>query len=262
MSARIISTLRYRDARRAIAWLCDALGFEVHALFADGDDVHHAQLVFGPAKGDMIMVSSARDDDFGRLSAPPEPGAKVHASAYLVVPDADAHHDRAVAHGAEIVLPLFDADYGGRGYSCRDPEGYLWSVGTYDPWAGPTYKPAGFNDVAPYLLVADARATAGFLEAAFGAVTLDVTTTPDGRVAHCQVRLGDTVVMFGEPGGDAPSEAHVHVYVKDVDATYAAALAAGGTSVQAPVKKDDPDRRGGVRDPFGTTWWMGTRVGG
>ena len=53
----------------------------------------------------------------------------------LIVADADAHHARAVAAGARVVYPLKDEDYGGRGYSCLDPEGHLWNFGTYDPWA-------------------------------------------------------------------------------------------------------------------------------
>ncbi|MFO0747937.1 MAG: VOC family protein [Myxococcota bacterium] len=134
--ANVIPTLRYRDATKAIAWLCDAFGFERHAVYADGDVVHHAQLLVrsGDTRG-MIMCSSARDDAFGKLQAPPIPGAPATQSAYIVVEDADLHHARAVAHGAVVVYPLTSEDYGGRGYSCRDPEGHLWNFGTYDPWA-------------------------------------------------------------------------------------------------------------------------------
>ena len=56
-------------------------------------------------------------------------------SAYVIVEDADAHYARAKAAGAEIVVEIEDQDYGGRLYSCRDPEGHLWNFGTYDPWA-------------------------------------------------------------------------------------------------------------------------------
>ncbi len=56
-------------------------------------------------------------------------------SIYIIVDDADAHHARAKAAGAEIVMEVADQDYGGRLYSCRDPEGHLWNFGTYDPWA-------------------------------------------------------------------------------------------------------------------------------
>ena len=80
-------------------------------------------------------LGSARDDEFGHMQTPPSgPDAPVTQSAYVVVPDADAHHARAVAAGARVVRALADEDYGGRGYSCRDPEGQMWSFGTYDPW--------------------------------------------------------------------------------------------------------------------------------
>jgi len=57
-----------------------------------------------------------------------------------------------------------------------------------------------------------------------------------------------------------PVPSHVHVYVIDVDATYTRALAAGATSVQEPAKKQDPDKRGGVKDAGATTWWIATKV--
>lgn len=127
----IIPTLKYRNALQMIDWLGRAFGFEKHAVYADGDVVHHAQLVLGQG---MIMLGSAGSSDFDELLKPAAPGKPVTQSVYVIVPDADAHHARAVAAGAEIVRPLADADYGGRGYSCRDPEGQVWNFGTYDPW--------------------------------------------------------------------------------------------------------------------------------
>ncbi len=131
-NARIIPTLRYTDAPAAIDWLCRALGFERHTVYADDGVVHHAQLSFGPS---MIMVSSAVDNAFGKLQGVAVSGQPVTQSAYLIVPDADAHYANAVAHGAEIVYALRTEDYGGRGYSCRDPQGQIWSIGTFDPYA-------------------------------------------------------------------------------------------------------------------------------
>ena len=132
--SRVIPAMRYRDAVAAIDWLCDAFGFERHLVVAgDGGTIAHAQLVFGNG---MIMLGSARDDEYGTTVKPPAaPDGPTTQSVYMVVPDADAHHDRAVAAGAPIVTPLYDADYGGRGYACRDPEGHVWNFGTYDPWA-------------------------------------------------------------------------------------------------------------------------------
>ena len=125
-----------------------------------------------------------------------------------------------------------------------------------------SHKPAGYPSVAPYLVVSSARATLDFLAAAFDAVELRRFDGEGGRVAHAEVRLDDAVIMLadGAPGWD-PAPAHVHVYVPDVDATYRRALAAGAESVQEPARKGDEDRRGGVRDAGGTTWWIATREG-
>ena len=132
--ACVIPTLRYRDAAAAIEWLCDAFGFEKHLVVpGEGGAIAHAQLTFGNG---MIMLGSAGDGHFDRFQKPPaEVGGVGTQSPYVVVPDADAHCARAEAAGAEILLPLLDQDYGGRGYTCRDPEGHVWSFGTYDPWA-------------------------------------------------------------------------------------------------------------------------------
>ena len=132
-TASIVPTLRYRDAPAAIEWLERAFGFRRHFVVPDGEGgVAHAQLTFGNG---MVMASSARDDEFGRLQRPLEsPDAPVSQSPYVIVTDVDAHHARALAAGAEVVQPPEDKDYGGRGYGCRDPEGNLWSFGSYDPW--------------------------------------------------------------------------------------------------------------------------------
>ena len=78
---------------------------------------------------------------------------------------------------------------------------------------------------------------------------------------HAEVRIGDSVVMVADrPEDRAPIPAHVHVYVPDVDSAYQIALGAGATSVQEPTKREDPDRRAGVMDAGGTTWWIATKV--
>jgi PhnB protein len=125
-----------------------------------------------------------------------------------------------------------------------------------------SYKPTGYTSVAPYLIVSNAGETLKFLAAVFDAKELRKFTDPSGRVMHCEVRIDDTVVMFAEGGGGFPPvPTHVHVYVSDVDAVYAKALAHGAVSIQEPVKKDDEDKRGGIKDVGGTTWWISTRVG-
>lgn len=132
-TATIIPTLRYKDAVAAIDWLCRAFSFEKHLVVPSEDGgINHAQLVFGNG---MIMVGSARDDDYGTLHKPmASTSDPVSQSAYIIVRDVDAHHRQAEAAGAAIVMPPEDQAYGGRLYSCRDPEGNLWSFGSYDPW--------------------------------------------------------------------------------------------------------------------------------
>ncbi|MCP5051507.1 MAG: glyoxalase [bacterium] len=132
-TATIIPTMRYKDAGAAIDWLCKAFGFS-EALVVRGDNgiIHHAQLTFGNG---MIMLGSAREDDFDKLQKTPgDIGGVGTQSAYIIVEDADVHYRRALDAGAEMVMEIADQDHGGRAFSCRDPEGHLWNFGSYDPW--------------------------------------------------------------------------------------------------------------------------------
>jgi PhnB protein len=125
----------------------------------------------------------------------------------------------------------------------------------------PSYKPEGYNSVSPYLVVSGADATIKFLVEVFSAVELRRISNDEGKITHAEVRIDDTVVMLADGGdGWSPIPAHVHIYVGDVDATYQRAIAAGAISVQEPIKKDDEDKRGGVKDAGGTTWWIATKV--
>jgi uncharacterized glyoxalase superfamily protein PhnB len=130
----IIPALRYRNAPAAIDWLCQVFGFERHAVYEGAPGtIGHAELTLN---GGMIMLGSAKDDEYGsRFKSPDEVGGFETRSAYIVVPDADVVHARAVAAGAAIVRPLQNTDYGSREFAVKDPEGHSWSVGTYDPWA-------------------------------------------------------------------------------------------------------------------------------
>ncbi len=131
--AMIIPSLRYRDAAAAIEFLCDAFGF-ARRLVVPGPEgtIRHAQLTLGDG---MVMLGSAQNRDFGpHVKTPAEVGASTQ-SAYAIVPEVDAHYEHATAAGAEIVLEIQDASYGGRLYFALDPEGNLWHFGSYDPWA-------------------------------------------------------------------------------------------------------------------------------
>ena len=131
--ATVIPALRYRDAKAALGYLCDVLGFEKHSVYEGKDGtIMHAELSFGNG---MIMLGSVTDTPFGKnMSQPADIGNRETQSPYLVVADADAVYARAKKAKFEIVLDIKDEDYGGRGFTCRDPEGHIWTVGTYDPW--------------------------------------------------------------------------------------------------------------------------------
>ena len=122
------------------------------------------------------------------------------------------------------------------------------------------WKPADYTSVAPYLVTQNAQAIIDFLRATVDATQLRRFDRADGSISHAEVRIDDTVVMVGEPPeGSSSVPSHLHVYVPDVEQTYQRAIANGGESVQAPIRRDDPDTRCGVKDPGGNTWWFSTQ---
>jgi uncharacterized glyoxalase superfamily protein PhnB len=136
MNATIIPSIRYRDCPAAIDFLCKAFGFEKHLIVPGPDNtIAHAQLRFG---GGMMMCGSASNEGaYGALVKPPASfdAPRTHG-LYVIVSDVDGHCARARAEGALVLMEPADQDYGGRLYTCRDKEGYVWSFGSYDPWAG------------------------------------------------------------------------------------------------------------------------------
>ncbi len=115
-------SLRYRDAPAALRWLATAFGFEEHLVVPGPEGtIAHAELRFGNG---IFMMGSVKDDVFGSAGG---------MAPYVYVADIDAHCARARAAGAVIVREPFDTDYGSRDYAARDPEGHVWSFGTYRP---------------------------------------------------------------------------------------------------------------------------------
>lgn len=125
----IHAAINYADPNTAVDWLCKAFGFTADDVFHDDHGVvQHAVLSHGTGK---IMVSGPRDPGWlGSTAATPLASP---ISLYLVVDDPVAHHDHAVGQGANVVRGLEHTDYGSHEYSARDPEGNLWSFGTYRP---------------------------------------------------------------------------------------------------------------------------------
>jgi uncharacterized glyoxalase superfamily protein PhnB len=127
--------MRYRDAPAAIEWLCKALGFEKQAVYPNPDGtIGHAQLTFGNG---MVMLGSVTNGTpySALIRQPGDIGNAETQAPCLIVSDTDAVYATAKAAGAEMVMDIADMPYGGRAFTCRDPEGHIWSVGSYDPWA-------------------------------------------------------------------------------------------------------------------------------
>ena len=119
--------LNYVDARAAIRFLVDVLGFEERAAYADESDesvVVHAELRWPEGGGVMLGTAGRADSEFSQMPTS-------CASVYVVTDDPRAVHARALAAGAELVRELREEDYGSLGFSVRDPEGNVWSFGTH-----------------------------------------------------------------------------------------------------------------------------------
>jgi uncharacterized glyoxalase superfamily protein PhnB len=175
-AAKLVPTLRYRDLAAAVEWLCIAFSFEKHHILAAEDgSIAVAQLAFGP---NLVMLLPVGGSELDRvMKQPDEVGGVETQSCYLAVEDIDAHYATAKAAGAQLILDLKAYDNGGRGFSCRDPEGHIWNFGTYDPWNGeivatstpakaelkPRSKGRAVGAIAAMLVMAAATGTGGWV---------------------------------------------------------------------------------------------------
>ncbi|MDP6946160.1 MAG: VOC family protein [Myxococcota bacterium] len=124
-----------------------------------------------------------------------------------------------------------------------------------------SYKPAGHQNVLPYLVVRRLDRVLAFVTEAFGAEVLETISGPGDAIQHVEVRIRDSVVMMGDPGSDDDLvPAALYLYVEDVDAVYARAIAAGATSVMEPMDMVYGDRQGAVVDPCGNRWFPATHI--
>jgi PhnB protein len=126
----------------------------------------------------------------------------------------------------------------------------------------PLHQPAGHPTVSPYIMVNGAQRVIDFVTDVLGGEVVMRMSRNDGSLMHGSLRIGDSVIMLADATKDFPAfPIWLHVYVPDIDATYRRALEKGATSVQAPSEQGDGDRRGGVKDPAGNTWWIATHLG-
>jgi PhnB protein len=121
--------------------------------------------------------------------------------------------------------------------------------------------PEGYHTVTPILMVDGAAKLIDFLKRAFGAQEKERFTDPTGKIAHAEVRIGDSILQLSDSGGEwRPIQVPLLLYVTDTDSAYQRALKAGATSVREPADQFYGDRTGGVKDAFGNTWWIATHT--
>ena len=121
--------------------------------------------------------------------------------------------------------------------------------------------PNGYHTATPYLTVQEADKLIAFMQQVFEAKETERVTRPDGKIAHADVRIGDSVIMLAEGSDDwKPMPGAIYLYVNDTDAIYKRALKAGAASLMEPADQFHGDRMAGVRDPFGNVWWIVTHV--
>lgn len=129
------------------------------------------------------------------------------------------------------------------------------------------YKPEGYTNLQPYLMVQDGRAAIAFYKEVLGATEVLVMPRPEGGVAHAELQIGDSRIMLSDEnpkiGAFAPahyggSPVSLHVYVPDCDAAYRRALGAGAKGEREPEDQFYGDRSAGFVDPFGHRWYLAT----
>jgi PhnB protein len=121
--------------------------------------------------------------------------------------------------------------------------------------------PDGYHTVTPYLLVQGAAELIDFLKQIFDAQETERVLRPDGAIGHAEIKIGDSVVMMSEAGGEwQPMPSSMYLYVNDTDTIYRRALQAGATSIMEPANQFYGDRSAGVKDRAGNHWWIATHV--
>jgi len=186
------------------------------------------------------------------------PGTLQPNALHVYVKDADAVTKKALEAGATLLEPIRDQEYGERSASVRDKAGNFWYIATAK---GDSYVPKGLHNVNPYLHPRRAEPLISFMKRAFGAQEIAKYASPDGVVQHAAIRVGDSVIEMGEAHGRyEPMPAMFYLYVRDMDAVYRQALAAGAESFQEPADQPYGDRNAGVKDAFGNKWYIASHI--
>jgi uncharacterized glyoxalase superfamily protein PhnB len=175
------------------------------------------------------------------------------AEFHVYVEDVDAAFQRALAAGATSLAEPADRPYGERAGFVRDAFGNHWFIATH---LGGSYMPEGLRTVTPFLHVEAAAQYIAFLKQAFGGVEEGQYDVRGGRVMYARLRIGNAAIELGEAAGPIESmPGGFYLYVRDVDALYEQALAAGAKSLSPPTQRSG-DRVAAVEDSIGNHWFL------
>jgi len=272
--------LTIENAAKAIEFYKQAFGATEAWRFEDQGKIGCAEITIGNSK--IRLADEFPDYD---VMGPKTFGGSP-VMVHLFVEDADASAERAVAAGATIVRPVEDQFYGDRAGHVADPFGYVWIIAARKEvvssgemrrrWEAILEQeqakkqavapiPRGFRTLTPYMIAADGPGLLEFAKQAFGAEEMFRGIGSAGGI-HGEVKIGDSMLMMGGgiPGKEfraSASTVALHVYVKDTDAVYRQALAAGATSVGEPKDQEYGERSAGVKDPAGNYWYIATHKG-
>lgn len=124
------------------------------------------------------------------------------------------------------------------------------------------YKPKGYNSVSPYFVVDGAKKLIDLLVKIFDAKELRKYTMPNGTILHAEIKIDDSVLMFGDSSDQfPPNRLLTHIYVPDVDRVFQKAVDLGCVPLDKPKEREgDPDRRANFKDFAGNVWSIGTQV--
>jgi PhnB protein len=236
------------DGDSLLAFAKQAFGAEETFRAIGGAGGIHAETRIGDT---MLMMG-------GGIPGKPFDAKPNTTALHIYVKDTDAVYKEALQAGATSIGEPQDHEYGERGASVKDAHGNYWYIATHK---GESHVPKGLSNVNVYLHPLRAEPMIDFLKRAFGGEEMAKYASPEGAVHHAEIRVGDSVVEMGEAHGPyQPMPSTFYLYVKDVDALYERALQAGATSVYPPADQPYGDRNGGVKDPFGNTWYIATHV--
>jgi PhnB protein len=273
--------LSFKDAGKAIEFYKKAFGAKETFRFENEMGIGHAEIMIG----DSLIMLAGEWPEGGRYSA--ETLGSSPVAMAIRVPDVDSFVEHAVSVGAKLQGSITDQFYGHRDAHLLDPFGYTWNVFTVtedmpveemhrrfrEMMKGQEKKkpavdpvPKGYSTLTTYLVAQDADGLIAFLKKTFDAEELFRSGPGSEGGLHCEVRIGDSMLMVGGGGPGmkwrgTPMPSAFHIYVRDCDATYARALEAGATSIGKPADQFYGERSATVKDAAGNSWYIATYKG-